>query len=69
MDLEIIALICTRVMSTGSMHKLFSVMLTRLSVFPRRCAGIDLAQVHSKMIWLHSEGKRSDAQKTLHPFS
>lgn len=63
--LVIIALICTRVLSTGSMHKLFSVMLTRLSVFPGRCAGIDLAQVHLKMIWFYSERRRNDAQ-TVH---
>lgn len=60
--LVIIALICTQVMSTGSMHKLFSVMLTRLSVFPGRCAGIDLAQAHPKMIWFYCKRSRSDAQ-------
>lgn len=63
--LVIIALICTRVMSTGSMHKLFSVMLPRLSMFSGRCAGIDLAQAHPKMIWFYSEKSRSDAQ-TVH---
>lgn len=60
--LVIIALICTQVMSTGSMHKLFSVMLTRLSVLPGRCAGIDLAKAHPKMIWFYCERSRRDAQ-------
>lgn len=42
--LVLFALICTLVMSTGSMQKLFSVMPIGLSVFPERCAEIDLAQ-------------------------